>query len=143
MADRSRSDSLLLRNAALFFAFGSIVHTIDHFRRGPSSVTLALYVSGWFALALAAAVIFLIVRGHRLAPELAVASGFGLAAAYAASHWLPTWSVLSDSFLSDGTAMVSRAASFLEIGAALALGIAGMVVLRRSVGSSDRRPVPA
>jgi hypothetical protein len=121
----------MLRNAALFFAFGSLVHNADHVRRGGASVTNELLGAGQVALIISTVVIVLVLVRHRMAPLLAAAAGFPLAVAFFAAHWLPHWSALSDSFVDNHVSAFSRAASLLEIVAALALGLAGLYALRR------------
>ena len=61
-----------------------------------------------------------------------MAAGFPLAIGFTAAHMLPTWSVLSDSFIDNQVSAFSWVASLMEIAGALALGVAGLVVLRRT-----------
>jgi hypothetical protein len=65
-----------------------------------------------------------------VAPLAAAAAGLPLGIAFAASHWLPHWSSLSDSFVEGGTAGFSYVASALEIAGALAIGIVGVTIVR-------------
>ena len=125
--DRSRS----LYAAGLVFAVGSAIHTVDHLRRGQGSVTEALYWVGNLALVLQAVVITLILTRHRLAPIAAASGGFVLAVGFAAAHWLPEWSALSDPVweVQDAT-WFSFLASGLEIVGAVAIGITGLAVVR-------------
>ena len=125
--DRSRA----LYAAGVLFAVGSAVHTIDHLRRGQGSVTEALYWVGNLALVLQAVVITLILTRHRMAPMAAAAGGFVLAAGFAAAHWLPEWSALSDPVWEvDDATWFSFLASGLEIAGAVAIGVAGLAVVR-------------
>jgi hypothetical protein len=120
-----------LRLAAIVFAVGSAVHVADHLRRGQGSVTEALYVAGNAALVLQVVTITLVLTRHRLAPLLAVAVGFPLAIGFAAAHWLPRWSDLSDPvWRISSAAWFSWVASTVEILGALALGICGLAVVR-------------
>ena len=122
-------DEWLVR-AGYAFAVGSAIHIIDHLRRGQDSVTEELYWAGNGALIVQVAVITLIVTRHRTAPIAAVATGLPLAVGFAAAHWLPEWSSLSDSFVEGGTSGFSYIASAAEILGALAIATAGWAVLR-------------
>ncbi|TMK89591.1 MAG: hypothetical protein E6G57_00555 [Actinobacteria bacterium] len=124
-------DDRILRYAAVFFLVGFAVHNADHIRRGASSVTTELFVAGTLAGVVSVVTIVLVLRRHPRAPQIAVAAGFPLAIGFAAAHLLPTWSVLSDSFIDGHVSAFSWFASLLEIAGALALGAAGLVVLRR------------
>jgi hypothetical protein len=116
--------------AGWLFAAATAVHTFDHLRRGQGSITDTLNRTGTVSLLLQVVVITMVVTHHRLAPEAAAATGFPLAVGFAAVHWLPRWSSLSDSFLDAHAAPFSWFASAFEIGAALAIGVAGVQVLR-------------
>lgn len=127
--DAKRSDQRLVW-AGYLFALGSAVHLFDHLRRGQGSVTEQLYWAGNLALIVQVAVITLILARHRVAPLAAAAAGFPLAIGFAAAHWLPRWSELSDSFIDDGAPLFSYVASSLEIAGALAVGFAGLAIIR-------------
>lgn len=116
--------------AAWFFLVGSAVHVIDHLRRGQTSVTESLYVAGNLALVVQVVIITLVLTRHRWAPFVATAGGFGLAIGFAAAHWLPTWSAMSDSFVDRPASAFSYVASSLEILGALAVGCCGFSVWR-------------
>ena len=105
--------------AGVLFAVGSGVHILDHLRRGQGSVTEPLYWAGNLALIVQVAVITLVLTRHRLAPLAAAAGGIPLAIGFLAAHWLPEWSALS------------YLASTLEIIGALAVGLAGLAIVRR------------
>ena len=122
------------------FALGSAVHTVDHLRRGQGSVTEELYWAGNLALVLQVVVVTLVLTRHRLAPLVAASVGPPLALAFAAAHWLPRWSALSDPLSAIGSPF-SYVASTLEIAGALALGLAGAAVVRRR-GLGRFAPVP-
>ena len=117
--------------AGAAFAVGTAVHTFDHVRRGQGSVSDELFAAGNVALALQIVVITLILTRHPQAPVLAL-TGLPLASAFIASHWLPHWSALSDSFVDDGAAAFSWFASAAEISGAIAIAVAGLAVLRTS-----------
>jgi hypothetical protein len=135
MIDRVQRSSVLeaderrLVAAGWLFAVGTAVHTFDHLRRGQSSVTEQLYWVGNVSLVLQVVVITLVVTRHRLAPAAATAVGFPLAIGFAAAHWLPHWSSLSDSFVDQHVSVFSWFASGLEIVGAAAIGIAGLRAL--------------
>ncbi len=124
--------------AGCLFALGSAVHLFDHLRRGQDSVTEELYWTGNLALVVQVAVVTLIVTRHRTAPIAAAAAGFPLALGFTAAHWLPEWSALSDP-LYDIDSPFSYVASTLEIVGALAVGLAGLAILRaRGLASFGR-----
>jgi hypothetical protein len=130
--------------AGYLFLVGSTVHIFDHLRRGQGSVTEQLYWAGNVALVVQVVVITLILTRHRAAPVVATAGGFGLAIGFAAAHWLPTWSSLSDSFLDSSTPVFSLVASAMEILGALAVGITGLAILRaRGYAAMPPAPVSA
>ena len=108
----------------------STIHVIDHLRRGQGSVTDALLVAGNGALVLQVVIITLIFTRNRWAPLVATIGGLGLAVGFTAAHWLPHWSELSDSFVDQPTAVFSYVASSLEILGGLAVGFAGLALLR-------------
>ena len=129
--DEDRSERTL-RWAGLLFAAGSAVHIVDHLRRGQGSITEPLYWAGNLATIVQVAVITLILTRHRIAPLAAVAGGLPLALGFLAAHWLPEWSPLSDPVWEiDSLPALSYAASTLEIAGALAIGIAGLAIVRR------------
>ena len=117
--------------AGWLFATGSAVHLLDHLRRGQGSVTETLYWAGNLALVLQVVVITLILTRHRLAPLAAAAAGFPLALGFASAHWLPEWSAMSDPVWEiDSLTWFSYLASGLEVVGALAVGTAGIAVVR-------------
>jgi hypothetical protein len=114
------------------FALGSALHVADHHRRGQGSVTDELLLAGNLALVLQVVVVTLVATSHRLAPLVACSVGLPLAVGFAAAHWLPTWSALSDPVWQiDRSPQLSYAASGLEVLGALALGLTGLAVVRR------------
>jgi hypothetical protein len=115
--------------AGYVFAVGSAVHIVDHLRRGQGSVTDELFWAGNAALVVQVAVITLVVTRHRVAPVAAAAAGFPLALGFFAAHWLPHWSNLSDPVWEIGS-WFSYVASTMEIVGALALGLAGLAIVR-------------
>jgi hypothetical protein len=133
----------MLWAAGVLFAAGSAVHTLDHLRRGQGSVSEGLYWAGNLALVVQVVMITLVLTRHRLAPVAAAAAGIPLAVGFSAAHWLPEWSTLSDPLWEiDSWAWLSYLASTLEIVGALAVGLAGLAVVReRGLQSfaSDRK----
>lgn len=124
----------LLRVTAVVFAVALLVHGADHLRRGMDVVTPEVFWLGTLQLVLSAVTLVLIFRRHPLAPAFAVGIGFASAIGFSASHLLPHWSAFSDAFTgahhaADVTAFSWFAAIF-EIGAGLALGLAGLAALR-------------
>jgi hypothetical protein len=138
MRDEPGDRRLLLAGCA--FAVGSAIHTVDHLRRGQGSVTEELYWAGNLALVLQVVVVTLVLTRHRVAPLVAASVGPPLALAFAAAHWLPRWSALSDPLTAIGSPF-SYVASTLEIAGALALGVAGAAVVRRR-GLAHFAPAP-
>ena len=118
--------------AGVLFAVGSAIHTFDHLRRGQGSVTEPLYWAGNLALVVQVVVITLVLTRHRLAPLAATAAGFPLALGFFAAHWLPEWSALSDPLWEIRSwPWFSALASTAEIAGAVAVGAAGLAIVRR------------
>jgi hypothetical protein len=115
----------MLTCAACLFAAALVLHGADHLRRGLAVVTPEVLWGGALLSMAGSIAVVLVLGGHRLAPLIAVAVGFPTAAGVVASHLLPRWSALSDSFLTNGADLVSWAAVLAEIAAAFALGVAG------------------
>ena len=131
MTERRAETDDQLMTAGWIFLFGSTIHIIDHLRRGQGSVSEPLYVLGNVALVLQILSITLILTRHRLGPVVAASVGFPLALGFAAAHWLPHWSALSDPVWQIRSATwFSYSASVLEIAGAFAVGLAGLAVLR-------------
>jgi hypothetical protein len=144
MVDPARADRRLYL-AGVLFAVGSAVHTFDHLRRGQGSVTESLYWTGNLALVVQVVVVTLILTRHRLAPLAAAAAGFPLALGFFAAHWLPHWSALSDPLWDIASwTWFSAVASTLEIAGALAVGLAGLAIVRdRGLAAFGSRSQPA
>ncbi len=128
--------------AGVCFAVGTAIHLVDHLRRGQGSVTELLYLMGNIGLILQITAITLILTRHRLAPVAAVATGFPLALGFGVAHWLPHWSAMSDPVWQISSwRWFSFIASTVEIVGALAIGIAGLAVIRaRDVSSFAAAP---
>lgn len=137
----TRTRSRWLLTAGWLFAAGSAVHVVDHLRRGQGSVSDELYWLGNVALVVQVVVVTLVVTRHRRAPHLAAAAGFPLAAGFFAAHWFPTWSALSDPVWEvSSMRWFTYAASTAEIIGALAVGLAGMLVLRERTSTTVDDP---
>jgi hypothetical protein len=127
-----------LKYAALFYALGLALHTADHFRRGLDASTSQVLVIGNLSTALGITVAALAVVGNRHAPFLAAVTGFPIALGVAAVHLLPRWSAFSDTFVNahnTGVTAMSWTVVLVEIAGALALGIAGLAVIREERGA--------
>ena len=139
MADATAERNLC--RAGVLFAVGSGVHVLDHLRRGQGSVTEELYWAGNLALVVQVAVITLVLTRHRVAPLAAAVGGLSLGIGFLAAHWLPEWSALSDPVWEVSTwGWLSYVASTLEIVGAFAVGVTGLVIVRRDGLASYGRP---
>jgi len=119
-----------LKYAAYLYAAGTLVHTLDHFRRGVHTVSDGVVFLGTFGMVIAAVAITLVLTDHPFGPKAAL-YGFPHAIGIAAIHYLPRWSVLSDSAFGTHWSPISWFAVTIEIIGALAFGSAGISVLRR------------
>lgn len=133
-----RRSARVLTAAATFFAVSVVAHTADHLRRGLDSITTELLGAGWVGLGISALAILLVALRHDRAPQVAIIAGIVLPVGFVAAHWLPTWSVFSDSFVEGEASVLSQAASLFEIVGALCLGAAGLHTLRRARPRSSR-----
>jgi hypothetical protein len=125
-----RNDRRLM-TAGVVFAVGSTIHIVDHVRRGVDSVTDQLNALGTLGLVMQAVAVTLILTRHRMAPLVAVATGFPLAIGFLAVHWLPEWSSLSDPVWEiESWTWFSYVASTAEIVGALAIAFAGLAIVR-------------
>jgi hypothetical protein len=131
---QSDSSERFLRIATVVFAVAVGVHGLDHLRRGVEVITTTVFVAGTIQLGLAVITIVLVFRRHPVAPAAAAVVGFTSAVGFIAAHLLPHWSSFSDAFTGDEVApkvtAMSWGAALFEIGADLALGLAGVLVLR-------------
>lgn len=127
--DEVRERRLMM--AGILFAVSSGIHLIDHLRRGQGSITDTLYLLGNGGLVFQIVTITLVLTRNRLAPIAAVFTGFPLAIGFAAAHWLPTWSAMSDPVWEiDSLTWLSYVASSAEIAGALAVAFAGLAIVR-------------
>ena len=143
-----------LRYGASLYGAGLLLHLADHLRRGTDVLTPEVLWAGYLSTAAGLFVIALVLTRHRLAPGMAAVTGLSIAVGVAAVHLLPHWSSFSDAFpgaRATGVTPLSWAVVLIEIAGALALGLAGVSMVRRSGrvpdprGASEgptRRPVP-
>jgi len=124
-----------LGQVAALFTLAVIIHNGDHLRRGADLLRADVFWLGTAGTVLEVALVALIFQRHRLAPLAAAAGGLVLASGYLEVHFLPAHRWLSDSFTSGGrVSPVSWAAASLEVVAALALAVVGLLVFRRRGG---------
>ncbi|MEV6214307.1 hypothetical protein [Nocardia sp. NPDC051833] len=124
-----------LRAATAVFAVALVVHGADHLRRGMDATSALVNALGTLQLLAALLVVVLVFRRHSAAPLAAVIVGFASAAGFFVVHLLPDWfGPLSDSFVdapvSANVTGFSWFAALFEIAADLAVGLAGLRVLR-------------
>ena len=133
-----RPEPLVIATVVFAVAFG--IHAADHFRRGMDVLEWPVFWGGNLQSVLAVVTIVLVFRRHRLAPVFATAVGFASAFGFVLAHLLPHWSSFSDSFTGAHVAPhvtgFSWFAALFEIAADLALGIVGLVTLRKRATAS-------
>ena len=130
----SSREQVFLRNAAILYGVGLVLHLADHVRRGTEVLTGEVNLLGTISTVAGVATIGLIMMRHRLAPLAAIALGFPVALGVAAVHLLPRWSDFSDAFPGSTTGVngLSWTVVLIEIAGAFALGVAGLAMVRRS-----------
>jgi len=130
-----RDDDRLLLAVAAFFTVAVVLHGADHLRRGADTLGRDVFWVGTAAIFPEVAVVVLACQRHRLAPLVAGVTGVSLAVGYVVVHFLPTRSWLSDALVGvSDVSPLSLAAASLEVVAASALGVIGILVLRRRGG---------
>jgi len=120
----------LLQRSAFFFLFGFVAHTADHARRTLHVLTEHVIWAGTMVSMLTAVILTLLVTRHRLGALFAAVGGFSIAIGVSATHLLPQWSAMSDPLPGGEVDAFTWIAVLLEVSGALALGIAGLMVLR-------------
>lgn len=120
-----------MRNAGLVFVGGFVLHNLDHGRRGLDVITEHVIWAGTVVAIVAAVTLTLVFTRHPLAPYAAAAAGLGIAVGVSATHLLPEWGALSDSLPDGDVDALTWVAVLAEVSGALALGAAGITVLRR------------
>ncbi len=140
MTTASTTTDRWLRIATAYFAFGMVIHTIDHLTRDTWSSNRALFWVGSGATVPAVGVMALVFARHRFAALVAAVAGPALAIGYIAAHLLPRWSALSEPYPGSGVGAFSWTAALMEISGAFAVGMTGVVVLhaRRSVAAAGQ-----
>ena len=131
-----------LAAAAVLFTVAVLLHNGDHLRRGPGSTASDVVAAGTSSVLLEVAVVVLVVVGHRLAPLVAVAAGWGLAVGYVLVHLLSARSWLSDPLFDGGASPLSQVAALLEIVAAVVLAVTGQRSLRARGGLASAAAGP-
>ena len=134
MTDEHRT----LRCCALLYALGLALHIADHVRRGLDVLTPEVRWAGNLSTALGIAVVVLVIVGNRYGPLLAALTGIPVAVGVAATHLLPHWSAFSDAFPGahgTGVTALSWTVVLVEIVGALAMGVSGIVGVRREHGA--------
>jgi hypothetical protein len=126
----------MLRITAVAFVAANLLHTADHFRQGTGDLTTEILVAGSGLTLGAIVVLALVLRDHPRAPLFAAVIGMSGALGIVAAHLMPHWSALSDSYPEGDQDALSWIVVLLEIGAAAALGAAGLRTLR------SRAPTP-
>jgi hypothetical protein len=124
----------VLRYATALYAAGLAAHTADHLRRGTGVLSWEVFWAGMLSTAVGLITIALVFARHHLAPLLAGAAGLTIAVGVGAVHLLPHWSALSDAFpgaQGTGVTALSWTVVLLEISGALAVGAAGLHLVRR------------
>jgi hypothetical protein len=132
--ETSSREQVFLRNAAILYGAGLVLHFADHVRRGTEVLTGEVSLLGTISTVAGVVTIGLIMTRHRLAPVAAIALGFPVAVGVAAVHLLPRWSDFSDAFPGSTTGVnaMSWTVVLIEIAGAFALGLAGLAMMRRS-----------
>lgn len=117
--------------AAVAFAVANLWHTADHLRQRMAGVDIEIMIAGTGLTVAAVVVAIAALRRHRRLPLVATVTGFSAAASVAASHLLPHWGALSDSYISDiHPDGLSWAAMLFELATGLLLGLIGLQRLR-------------
>ena len=129
-----------LRFAALLYALGLGLHTVDHVRRGLDVLTPEVQWAGNLSTAIGIATVVLVLIGNRLGPLAAALTGIPVGVGVAAVHLLPHWSAFSDAFPGShgtGVTAMSWTVVLIEIVGAIAMGVIGLrIVLERRVSTS-------
>jgi hypothetical protein len=122
-----------LKWAAVPYAIGFLGHNLDHLRRGFGGLTTEVLIGGTILSVLAVTTLALVLFDHRLAPAVAVLGSFPAALGVTATHLLPHWSAFSDAFPGNTVSPLSYIAVIGELAGLLAMGFAGLHVLRRQL----------
>jgi hypothetical protein len=136
-----------LRIASVVFAVALLVHGADHLRRGTDVLSGEVMWAGTVQNAGALVTLVLVFTRHRWAPLAAILIGFTSAFGFTVVHFLPEHGFFSDALPgADAHAdvtPVSWAAAAFEVVADLAIGLAGMYVLRSRRQTAPSKAAPA
>src|SRR3954449_8390980 len=122
---RIRDDWLAL--AAIAYLAANLLHGADHIRQELAGVNVAIAAGGAMLTAAGVAAVIVALRHDPRTPLVATVVGTSAAILVAASHVLPHWSVLSDSYIDDiHPDALSWAVVSLEITTAAFLGAVGL-----------------
>jgi hypothetical protein len=129
-----------LRWAAILFAIGFGIHSLDHLRRGMAASPPFVMVGGMIQGLFVVAAVVLAFTQRRRAPEAAIAVGLASAVVFTYAHLLPTFLPgYQDSFISGPRINVTWFSWFsavTEIGTGIVFAIVGLRARRPSgVGS--------
>ena len=127
-----------LAAAAVTVVAANVLHTLDHFRQGVSGLSSEILAGGTTLTLLAIVVMVMALREHPRGPALAAVVGLSGAVGIAASHLLPHWSALSDSYPQIHADALSWAIVLIEIGAALGLAVVAIRELRRQATAQSQ-----
>jgi hypothetical protein len=116
--------------AAVAFLGANLVHGADHLRTGTERLSVPVQAGGALITTLAILTLVLALRDHPRAALVAAFVGLSSALQIANAHLLPQWGVFSDSYVGESFDAFSWGAAILEVGTALALGLAGVRRLR-------------
>lgn len=122
---RLRQDPLVV--ASLAYLAANLIHGADHIRQHMAGLNTEIKLFGGLLTLAAAVVAFLALRRHPKAAMTATIVGLVSAALVLASHVLPHWGVLSDSYVDDiHPDAASWVVVLLEIATGIALGVVGV-----------------
>jgi hypothetical protein len=140
---REQGRSVVFRWAAILFGLGTLIHGLDHLRRGTDAVSSAVLLAGTVTTPIAVAAVFLALVGFRYAPHIAVVFGTFQVFGISAVHLAPHWSAFSDSIPGSDASPVSYVAVISEILGAALFAAAGAYVLLGNEESDSDRPLRA
>ena len=113
--------------AASAYLLTNVLHLVDHFRQGLAEVNDVIKAGGGLLTLAGVVTLLLVLRQHALAARVAAVVGSLAAALVVASHLVPHWSLISNSYIDDVRPdAVSWLAVWAEVGAASLLGAVGL-----------------
>jgi Na+/proline symporter len=136
----------LLWATGVVFAVALLAHGADHVQRGVGELAPAVFWLGTAQTVGALIALILVFTRNRWAAAAAIVIGFASVIGFTVVHLFPDWGPFSDAFPgAHGQAEVtafSWFAALFEIGADLAFGTAGVLILRAGPVAS-RAPLEA